>query len=98
MPGGELYQDLLERLFLALDWIMEDAKENTDSGRDILILTHEAVILLLFTVKDDLGIETSYSVINLGNAKTIKLGKGDLEGIRRKIQPGHADCGGFKLF
>lgn len=84
-PGGESYQDLLERLFSALDRIMEDAKEDTDSGRDILILTHGAVILSLLTVKDDLDFETSYSVISVENAKAIKLEQDDLEEMRRKV-------------
>lgn len=82
-PDGESYQDLLERLFLALDRIVEEAKEDIDSGGDILILTHGAVIMSLLTLKYNLDFRTSYTVLSIDNAKAVKLELNDLQEIRQ---------------
>lgn len=84
-PNGESYQDLLVRLFSALDQIMEDAKEDIDSGGDVLILTHGAVILSLLTLKNNLDFETSYTFITVENAKIIKLELNELREIRQRL-------------
>lgn len=84
-PNGESYQDLLVRLFSALDQIMEDAKEYIDSGGDVLILTHGAVILSLLTLKNNLDFETSYTVITIENAKIIKLELNELREIQQRL-------------
>lgn len=84
-PNGESYQDLLVRLFSALDQIMEDAKEDIDSGGDVLILTHGAVILSLLTLKNNLDFETSYTVITIENAKIIKLELNELREIQQRL-------------
>lgn len=84
-PGGECYQDVLERLFSALDWILGEAGDEINSGRDVLILTHGAVMLSLLTLKYDLDFTTSYAVVSIENAKAIELERNDLREIGRKV-------------
>lgn len=84
-PKGESYQNLLERLFSALDQIMEEVQDDIDLGRDILILTHGAVILSLLTLKYELDFGTSYTVISIENAKIIKLESNDLWEIQQRL-------------
>lgn len=84
-PNGESYQDLLERVFAALDQIIEESKADLDSGRDILILTHGAVLISLLTLKNDLDFNTSYMFISVENAKPIKFELSELEKIRKKV-------------
>ncbi len=86
-PGGESYQDLLERLFAALERIMEEAKEDIDSGRDVLVLTHGTVIMSLLTLKEGLDFGTSYMAISVENAQAIKFERNDLQEIRKKLYP-----------
>lgn len=81
-PGGESYQDLLTRFFVAYDQIMEDMKENLEKDQDILIITHGAVIMSLLTIKNNLDFRNSYTVINVDNAKAITLQPEDLADIR----------------
>ena len=84
-PNGESYQDLLERLFSALNRIMKEVEEDINSGRDVLILTHGAVIMSLLTLKNGLDFSTSYTVINIENAQAIKLEPSDLQETQRKL-------------
>lgn len=84
-PNGESYQDLLERLFSALNRIMKEVEEDIRSGRDVLIITHGAVIMSLLTLKNDLDFSTSYTVINIENAQAIKLEPSDLQEIQQKL-------------
>ncbi|MCI8951573.1 MAG: histidine phosphatase family protein [Lachnospiraceae bacterium] len=85
VPKGESYQDLLERLFSAFDQIIQEANDDIDSGKDILILTHGAVIMSLLTLKNNLDFKTSYAVLNIENAKAIKLEQNDLQQIQQKL-------------
>lgn len=84
-PKGESYQNLLERLFSALDQIMEEVQDDIDLGRDVLILTHGTVILSLLTLKYELDFGTSYTVISIENAKIIKLESNDLWEIQQRL-------------
>lgn len=84
-PNGESYQNLLERLFSALNRIMKEMEEDINSGRDVLILTHGAVIMSLLTLKNDLDFKTSYTVINIENAQAIKLEPNDLLETQQKL-------------
>lgn len=84
-PNGESYQDLLERVFLALDRIIEESKADLDLGKDILILTHGAVLMSLLTLKNDLDFNTSYMFIGVENAKAIKFELNELQTIRKKV-------------
>lgn len=82
-PGGESYQDLLERFFVAYDQIVKDAENLT--GQDILIITHGAVIMSLLTLQRDLDFKTSYEVISVDNAKAIRMENGDMEALKQKL-------------
>mgnify|MGYP001044686388 CR=1 FL=1 len=84
-PKGESYQDLLERLFSALNRIMEESKDDIDLGGDVLILTHGAVILSLLTLKNNLDFETSYTVINVENATIIKFELNELRQMQQRL-------------
>ncbi|MBD5527534.1 MAG: histidine phosphatase family protein [Lachnospiraceae bacterium] len=85
MDNKTIEENLLDRLFLALNRIMEEVKENIVSGRDVLILTHGAVIMSLLTLKNDLDFKTSYTVINIGNAQAIKLEPNDIQETQQKL-------------
>ncbi len=82
-PGGESYQDLLERFFVAYDQIVKDTE--LSNGQDILIITHGAVIMALLTLQRDLDFKTSYEVINVDNAKAIRMEMEDMEALKRKL-------------
>lgn len=84
-PSGESYQDVLDRVFSALDQIIEEAKADLDSGKDILILTHGAVLMSLLTLKNELDFNTSYMFIEIKNAKAIKFELSELQKIREKM-------------
>lgn len=84
-PEGESYQELLERLFAALDQIIEEAKDDLDLGRDILIVTHGAVIMSLLTLKKDLCFNDSYKYISIENAKALRFEMSDLREIERRV-------------
>ncbi len=83
-PGGESCQDLLERLFAALDRILKETEAEISRGRDVLILTHGMVLLSLLTIKNDLDFRTSYTVIHTENARAVRLEPGELWEVRRK--------------
>lgn len=80
-PGGESYQDLLKRAAKALEQIMEESKEELELNKDILILTHGAVIMSLLTVKMGLDFKTSYRYINVENAKPFCFDEKELKEI-----------------
>ena len=82
-PGGESYQDLLERFFVAYDQIIKDTE--TPTGQDILIITHGAVIMSLLTLQRDLDFKTSYEVIRVDNARAIRMEIEDMEALKRKL-------------
>lgn len=84
-PGGESYQDVLERFFASLDRILGDVNDGIASGGDILLLTHGAVLMSLLTVKNDLDFATSYAVLDIENAKAIRLELSELREIKRKV-------------
>lgn len=84
-PGGESYQGLLNRFFMAYDRILEDTKDEMKAYHDILIVTHGAVIMSLLTIKNDLDFKTSYTVINVDNARAIRLETSDFDEMRRKL-------------
>lgn len=84
-PGGESYQDLLNRFFMAYDQILEDIKFNIKANQNILIITHGAVIMSLLTIKNNLDFKTSYAYIEVANAKSIRLEMSDFDEIRQKL-------------
>lgn len=91
-PNGESYQDLLERLFSAFDRILKEAEDDINSGRDILILTHGAVMMSLLTLKNDLDFKTSYTLIDIDNAQAIKIEPQDLWETQQKLHLKNLSC------
>ncbi len=66
-PGGESYQQLLERLLPALDDIIR--KE----GQDVLVVTHSAVIMTLMSYVHDTPFEDMARNYKTGNASIVEL-------------------------
>lgn len=86
-PEGESYQELLERLFPALDRILEEAGEELKEGKDILVLTHGTVLMCLLSLKNDLDFATSYLTARVENGQAIKLEPEELREMRLKLYP-----------
>ena len=84
-PGGEAYQDVLERLFSALDCIIAESKADNPQGKDILILSHGGVLLALMALQKDVPFEEMTSVIKIENAKTIELDAEEIVRIKGKL-------------
>lgn len=78
-PGGESYQQLLDRLLPALRYILERETENT------LIVTHSAVIMTLMSYLYDTPFEDMAKNFKTGNAVAVEVdlsllsSKGDLQ-------------------
>ena len=78
-PGGESYQQLLDRLLPALRDILERETENT------LIVTHSAVIMTLMSYLYDTPFEDMAKNFKTGNAVAVEVdlsllsSKGDLQ-------------------
>lgn len=66
-PGGESYQQLLNRLLPALDDIIKKEK------RDILVVTHSAVIMTLMSYIYDTPFEDMAKNYKTGNAVIVEL-------------------------
>jgi len=81
-PGGESYQMVLERVFQALDYILE--QNDAASEGNVLIITHGAVIMTLLAVLRDVPFEQALT-IRVDNAVPVVLNVDDLEEIRKKI-------------
>ena len=76
---------MLSRFFIAYDQILEDSRNALKARHNILIITHGAVIMSLLTINNDLDFKTSYTVIEVDNAKTIKLEISDFDEMRQKL-------------
>ncbi len=84
-PNGESYQDVLERLFHALDSILEESIHENEEEKDILILTHGAVLLTLLALEENVAFEVMTSVIEIENAKAIELDIDEIKKIKGKL-------------
>ena len=84
-PNGESYQDVLERLFHALDDILKESVQENKEEKDILILSHGAVLLTLLALQKDVAFEVMTSVIEIENAKAIEFDCDELMKIKRKL-------------
>ncbi len=82
-PGGESYQQLLDRLLPALDDIIR--KE----GQDCLIVTHSAVIMTLMSYVYDTPFEDMVKNYKTGNAAIVKLSSG----LFYERYPSHREMG-----
>lgn len=78
-PDGESYQEVLVRLFHALDKIVE---ENT---QDILIITHGAVIQTLLALMKDVPFENMNEAFKVSNASAICFEKEEVLKAKEKL-------------
>ncbi len=81
-PNGESYQMVMERLFRALDHIFE--QHDTDSDKNLLIISHGAVIMTLLSMKRDIPFEQSHT-IEVENVTPIVFSIEELKEIRKKL-------------
>ncbi len=83
IPGGESYQLVLERLFLALDHITR--QHDVSSEKNLLIVSHGGVIMTLIALKENIRFEEAHLKITVPNAAPIKFTIDELEEIRKKL-------------
>ena len=81
-PNGESYQMVMERLFKALDHIL--GQRDTSSDKNILIVSHGAVIMTLLAMHRDIPFEQSHT-IEVDNATPIEFSIEELEEIRKRL-------------
>ncbi len=81
-PGGESYQMVMERLFKALDYIL--GKHDPSSDKNLLIISHGAVIMTLLAMKRNIPFEQSHT-IEVYNASPIEFSIEELNEIRERL-------------
>ena len=81
-PNGESYQMVMERLFKAMDHIL--GQHDTSSDKNILIVSHGAVIMTLLAMHRDIPFEQSHT-IEVDNATPIEFSIEELEEIRKRL-------------
>ena len=81
-PGGESYQMVMERLFKALDYILE--QHDPSSDKNLLIISHGAVIMTLLAMKRNIPFEKSHT-IEVDNASPIEFSIEELNEIRERL-------------
>lgn len=81
-PGGESYQMVMERLFKALDYILE--QHDPSSDKNLLIISHGAVIMTLLAMKRNIPFEQSHT-IEVYNASPIEFSIEELNEIRERL-------------
>ena len=81
-PGGESYQMVLERLFPALDDIIE--MNDPSSDQNLLVISHGGVIMTLIAINESIPFEVSHLRIEVPNATPICFSIDDLNRIKRK--------------
>ena len=88
IPGGESYQDVLERFSSAYKIMKErlfseEMKEGKDSN--ILIITHGAVIMLLIALRNGYALPDSFFRVRVENARAYAFETEEMEGIIQEI-------------
>ena len=83
-PNGESYQLVLERLYKALDYILDLEKKENVSDSNILIVTHGAVIMCLLAIQRNVPFEQAYT-IEIENAKPIEFSMENLAYIKEQL-------------
>jgi len=89
IPGGESYQDVLNRFFSAYSLIkkeLEEEKSDANKEKDILIITHGAVIMLLLSLKEGHSFQDSFIRVRVENARAYFFEEDEIEDIRAKCQ------------
>ena len=81
-PGGESYQMVLERLFRALDDIIENHDPSSD--QNLLVISHGGVIMTLIAINENIPFEESHLKISVPNATPLCFSIDDLMCIKRK--------------
>ena len=81
-PGGESYQMVLERLFRALDGIIE--RHDPSSDQNLLVISHGGVIMTLIAINESVPFEESHLKISVPNATPLCFSIDDLMRIKRK--------------
>ncbi|WP_022757725.1 histidine phosphatase family protein [Butyrivibrio fibrisolvens] len=81
-PGGESYQMVMERLFKALDYILEQYDPSSD--KNLVIISHGAVIMTLLAMKRNIPFEKSHT-IEVYNASPIEFSIEELNEIRERL-------------
>lgn len=84
-PGGECYQDVLERLFRALDRIMEESRRENTGGRDVLVLSHGAVLFSFFALKTGDTFDVSKAKIHVRNAVALEIDAEELPEVKNLL-------------
>ena len=84
-PEGENYQELMERAVAALEAILEDARDVSETGKDILVISHGATILSLITLRDDIPFDLMLAKTKVENAKAIEFMDSDVTVLKSKL-------------
>ena len=87
IPGGESYQEVLNRFFSAYSLIQKklaEEKPDVKKEKDILIITHGAVIMLLLSLKEGHSFQDSFVRVRVENARAYFFEEDELEAIRAK--------------
>lgn len=84
-PQGESYQMVMERLFGALDHILE--QYDTSSDQNLLIISHGAVIMTLIAMHNNIPFEQSHTIA-VDNAKPIEFSIAELDKIKMALGDG----------
>ena len=88
IPGGESYQDVLERFFSAYSLMkkkLAEEKLDVKKEKDILIITHGAVIMLLLSLKEGYSYQDSFLRVRVENARADSFEDSEIEDIREKL-------------
>lgn len=83
-PGGESYQMVMERLFRAMDVIVEQVESDNAKERDVLIVTHGAVVMTLIAMQNNIPFEQSHTIF-VKNATPVEFTVAELDEIRKKL-------------
>lgn len=79
-PGGETYQEVADRLAVALKEILATYDSVYGGEGDVLIISHGAMIMTFLTILKDLDFADSYKQVEVKNATAIKVEREDVEG------------------
>lgn len=83
-PNGESYQIVLERVFQALESILEKERKVGIEDKDIVVVTHGAVIMSLLALHRDIRFEEAHN-ISIGNAEPFIFSMEEIDSIRKKL-------------
>ena len=88
IPGGESYQDVLERFFSAWSLIKKKLKEQPAFSlqeKDLLLVTHGALLMLLLAMRDGQALADSFVRVKVENARAYSFKEEELDAIFMKL-------------